>query len=100
MTIIDPEAIITSPDHSFVPEVVRFPNGQVYIKCPHNPDEWMYIELQGELQSTTKGSQIHKGSLAGSTGEHLFNLPLGLMTIEDSVSISALDLTNVIILAI
>ena len=50
--------------------------GEVYIKCPNSPDEWLYIEIQGELQSTTKPAH-NKSSVPDEELRHLWNQPLG-----------------------
>lgn len=84
-TLLQPETLLQTPPNSFTPESVRTQNGQVFIKSPTDPAEWMYVELQGELQSTSKGVVVQKGSLSGSTGSHLFSLPLGTMTVDGSV---------------
>lgn len=41
--------------HAYVP--VTLPNGQVFLRSPANPEEWIMIELQGELNSTAKSAQ-------------------------------------------
>jgi len=58
--------------------------GEVFIRSPENPDEWLYIELQGELQSTTFASH-RKSSVPDDQMRHLWNQPLGEYK-EDKVS--------------
>lgn len=82
---IQPEYITQCPPTLISQKQVHVSNGQVFIRCPENPDEWMYLELQGELQSTSKVSTI--GGDESNPSSHLFNCPLGTMTIEDGVRI-------------
>ena len=82
---IQPEHVAQCPPALISQKQIHVSNGQVFIRCPENPDEWMYLELQGELQSTSKVSTI--GGDESNHSSHLFNCPLGTMTIEDGVCI-------------
>jgi len=63
---------------------VRMPNGQVFIRAGKEIDEWVYLELQGELQSTSASINLQRTQEPGSAS-YLLGMPLGDFQFEPQV---------------